>query len=97
LCVRATSVTPGMNVSIRNGVRIHEYAGVGDGASIGHGAAVGATAVIGPRGAIRPNARRFVQRSDGYVFTLGTRDGEQCIWAGCRDFSIEEAREHWND
>ena len=35
------------------------------------------------------------QRSDGYRFIGQMRDGYLRILAGCRDFTLLEAREHW--
>ena len=37
------------------------------------------------------------QRSDGYEFYGQIKDGELWIKAGCRYFSIDEARRHWNE
>ena len=37
------------------------------------------------------------QRSDGYMFVAKYVDGELRIWAGCRNFSWDQAVEHWND
>ena len=38
----------------------------------------------------------YATRSDGYVFTVvSTHEGPRVI-AGCRYFTFEEAREHWN-
>ena len=35
------------------------------------------------------------QRSDGYMFVAKMVDGELRIWAGCRNFSWDEAVAHW--
>lgn len=35
------------------------------------------------------------QRSDGYRFVGSIKGGEIMIGAGCRYFTIEQAREHW--
>ena len=35
------------------------------------------------------------QRSDGYRFVGSVKDGELLISAGCRYFTLAEAREHW--
>ena len=35
------------------------------------------------------------QRSDGYRFVGSVKDGELMISAGCRYFTLAEAREHW--
>jgi len=37
------------------------------------------------------------QRLDGYEFYGQIKDGELWIKAGCRYFSIDEARRHWNE
>lgn len=37
------------------------------------------------------------QRSDGYMFVAKYVSGDLRIWAGCRNFSWDEARAHWND
>jgi hypothetical protein len=37
------------------------------------------------------------QRSDGYVFVAKTVKEELRIWAGCRNFSWDEAVDHWNN
>jgi len=37
------------------------------------------------------------QRSDGYRFVGWVRNGVLQIRAGCRDFSITEARKHWQE
>lgn len=37
------------------------------------------------------------QRSDGYRFVGWIRDGALQIRAGCRNFTITEAREHWTE
>ena len=34
-------------------------------------------------------------RHDGYVFTAKIVEGEMRIWAGCRNFSLAEALDHW--
>jgi hypothetical protein len=36
-------------------------------------------------------------RSDGYTFTAKVVDGELRLWAGCRDFSWDEAVSHWGN
>jgi hypothetical protein len=37
------------------------------------------------------------QRSDGYMFVAKYVDDDLRIWAGCRNFSWDEAVAHWND
>jgi len=37
------------------------------------------------------------QRSDGYMFVAHFVEGELRIWAGCRNFSWNEAIDHWSD
>lgn len=37
------------------------------------------------------------QRHDGYMFVAKYVDDELRIWAGCRNFSWDEAVAHWND
>ncbi len=37
------------------------------------------------------------QRSDGYMFVAKYVDGELRVWAGCRNFSWDQAVAHWND
>ena len=37
------------------------------------------------------------QRSDGYMFAAHYVHGKLRIWAGCRNFSWDEAIAHWND
>lgn len=37
------------------------------------------------------------QRSDGYDFFAQIKEGEIWIKAGCRYFTITEARKHWED
>ena len=39
----------------------------------------------------------MAQRSDGYCFMAKYVDGELRIWAGCRNFSWQEAQDHWGD
>ena len=36
-------------------------------------------------------------RRDGYVFTAKIINGDLRIWAGCRNFSWDDAVDHWND
>ena len=91
----------GERARIGYGARIGQVAVIGYGARIGYGASIGERASIG-RGAsigygavIAPNSRRHAVRSDGYVFTVGERNGEKRVFAGCRDFNEKEARAHW--
>ena len=37
------------------------------------------------------------QRSDGYVFVVHFVDDNLRIWAGCRNFSWDDAVSHWDD
>jgi hypothetical protein len=37
------------------------------------------------------------QRSDGHMFVSKFVDGDLRIWAGCRNFSWDQAVAHWND
>ena len=37
----------------------------------------------------------LTETDHGYHVVAGFREGEWRIWAGCRDFTIQEAREHW--
>ena len=39
----------------------------------------------------------MAQRSDGYLFVAKVVDGELRVWAGCRNFSWDEAVTHWHD
>ena len=39
----------------------------------------------------------MAQRSDGHCFIAKYVDGELRIWAGCRNFSWDEAVAHWHD
>jgi len=37
----------------------------------------------------------LTETDHGYRVVAGFREEEWRIWAGCRDFTIQEAREHW--
>ena len=43
------------------------------------------------------NQPTVVQRSDGHFFTAHFVNDDLRIWAGCRDFSWDEAVAHWSD
>ena len=85
----------GERATIGERAMIGGWATIGEWAAIGEWATIGEWAVIGERATIGGRARRHAVRCDGYVFTVGTRDGEARIFAGCRDFNEVEAREHW--
>lgn len=86
----------GSYASIGIGARIGSGASIGSGARIGSNASIGSHAIIGIGAMIDANAKRYAVRSDGYVFTVGWRNDEMRIFAGCRDFNRAEALAHWN-
>ena len=49
------------------------------------------------RGGVFHNSPSCAQRSDGYMFVAKHVAGQLRIWAGCRNFSWDEAVAHWND
>ena len=49
------------------------------------------------RGGVHTCSPAMAQRSDGYCFIVHPVDGELRVWAGCRDFSWDEAMAHWNE
>ena len=97
----------GSTISVPASAVIGKEAHIAEGASIGKVAIISERVVIRRGADIRKEAtieewavigewaRRHAVRSDGYVFTVGERDGKKRIFAGCRDFSEAQAREHW--
>ena len=49
------------------------------------------------RGGVFYQSPCCAQRSDGYTFVAKYVDDDLRIWAGCRNFSWDEAVAHWND
>ena len=80
---------------IGNGASIGSDARIGSYASIGSRARIGDCASIGDRASIGSDAKRYAVRSDDYVFTPATRDGVPMVFAGCREFTHEQAQAHW--
>ena len=81
-------------------------ASIGADARIGTRAWIGARAIIGERVNIDAGAQIGAgvtlntsppqsRRSDGYLFALYPHDGALRITAGCRDFTLDDARAHW--
>ena len=75
---------------------VGDYASIGNRASIGNGASIGDYARVGNGASIGNGAKRHAVRSDGHVFTVGERNGEKRVFAGCRDFNRAEALKHWD-
>ena len=79
--------------------RISGWATIGGGVSIGKWARVGEGAIIGDRASIHSNAV-FVYDlgvADGWRKCLVTVKGVYHIDAGCRHFTMDEARAHWEN
>lgn len=69
------------------------YGGVFRGGWFGSGEFRGGTF----RGGVFHQSPCCAQRSDGYMFVAKYVGDDLRIWAGCRNFSWDEAVAHWND
>lgn len=73
--------------TLPNGSRVH----LGHGVHIGDGVHIGARAKIGARATDAIDLGDY----EGYRKMLAQVDGTAYIGAGCRWFTLREAREHW--
>jgi carbonic anhydrase/acetyltransferase-like protein (isoleucine patch superfamily) len=93
-------VTLGHRVTLGNRVTLGEWVKLGDrvrlgiGVKLGDGVKLGYWVELGDR-VVLPSTPPQALRSDGYTFCLYSHNHTLRITAGCRDFTIEEAREHW--
>ena len=73
------------NAVVSGNARVYDNAAVSGNARVSGDAVVSGNAVVSG-----------LMRSDGYCFTyLPCTDGEWRVIAGCRYFTMAEAREHW--
>lgn len=72
---------------------------VSDNARVSGNAGVSGDARVSGNALVSGNARVYgIKRSDGYVFCyVPCTDNEWRIIAGCRYFTMQEARQHWNE
>ena len=88
-CAAGNHIRCGFGVVLGNGARVGDYASVGNFASVGNDARVGdyARSILADLGA--EQGRGYGRAA--YI----AANGAVRISAGCRDFSIAEARAHW--
>lgn len=89
--------TIGYWATIENRARIGDWATICDWAWIGGQVTIGYGSVIGVRARIKTPLHYADGglRRDGYRFSGYIHNGGIWITAGCRSFSIADAREHW--
>ena len=86
------------NVHIKNNTLIEDNVHIGEGTRIGAHGAIESDAFIGKGSLIGPRCTRVLYLGRGprdYPLLIVLQDGVPKFGAGCRWFTIEEARQHW--